>query len=142
MSYLLDTCVISEIIRRRPHAGVVKWLENCDESDLYLSVLTIGEIQKGIARLKDGDRKVSIQRWLDNELGNRFEGRILPINTSVATAWGRMQGEAELRGEPMPTVDGLLAATAMVHNLALVTRNEKDVAASGARIINPWKTGG
>ena len=142
MSYLLDTCVISEIIRRRPDAGVVKWLENCDESDIYLSVLTIGEIRKGIARLKDGDRKVSIQRWLDNEMGNRFEGRILPVDAAVATTWGRMQGEAESRGEPIPTVDGLLAATAMVHNLALVTRNEKDVAASGARIINPWETGG
>jgi len=142
VSYLLDTCVISEIIRKRPHAGVVKWLENCDESGIYLSVLTIGEIQKGIARLEDGDRKASIQRWLNNDLGNRFEGRILPVDTEVATAWGWMQGEAELRGESIPTVDGLLAATAMVHNLALVTRNEKDVSNSGARIINPWKTGG
>jgi len=142
VSYLLDTCVISEIIRRRPHAGVVKWLENCDESDLYLSVLTIGEIRKGIARLEDGDRKVSIQRWLDNDLANRFEGRILPVDVAVATTWGRMQAEAESRGESMPTVDGLLAATAMVHNLALVTRNEKDFSHSGVRIINPWKTGG
>lgn len=138
MKYLLDTCVISELVKNKPERKVVRWVEDCDEELLYLSVLTIGEIQKGIAKLKDKNRKNNIQRWLDSDLRERFTERILPIDEDTVLTWGVVQGESELIGLQIPTIDGLVGATAITHNLTVVTRNEKDIALSGARILNPW----
>jgi toxin FitB len=137
--YLLDTCVVSELVRAKPNAKVVKWLEGCDEDSLFLSVLTVGEIQKGIARLDDASRKETLQQWLDGELRARFGGRILPVTEDVSLAWGAAQADAERKGTPIPTIDGLLAATAVAHNLTVVTRNENDFARTSARVLNPWR---
>ena len=138
MRYLLDTCVISEAAKARPNPKVVKWIDACDEEALFLSVLTLGEVQKGIARLADGTRRDAIQRWLDADLRTRFSDRVLPIDEEVALTWGLVQGEAERRGTPLPTIDGLLGATALAHNLTIVTRNDKDLRPTGARVLNPW----
>ena len=139
MKYLLDTCVVSELIKKVPDEKVLQWIKVSDEELFFLSVLTIGEIQKGIAKLPDSRRKSSIQRWLDSDLLERFSQRILTITIDIAAAWGQIQGESELRGEPVPTIDGLIGATAIAHNLTVVTRNEKDLKKTGARIFNPWK---
>ncbi|MCX5759394.1 MAG: type II toxin-antitoxin system VapC family toxin [Candidatus Hydrogenedentes bacterium] len=138
MKYLLDTCVISEMVKPRPNKGVVQWLSERGEETLFLSVLTIGEIQKGIAKLVDGKRKESIQTWLDEDLRLRFSERILAVDEDVASTWGIIQGNAERGGRSIPTIDGLLGATAIAHNLSVVTRNEDDIGMTGARIVNPW----
>jgi predicted nucleic acid-binding protein len=136
--YILDTCVISELIKRKPDKHVVNWVGNCLEETLFLSVLTIGEIQKGIARHAEEGRKSSLQLWLDSQLRERFEERILAVTEEVALTWGIIQGEAELKGRSIPTIDGLLGATAICHNMTIATRNEKDLRNTGARIFNPW----
>jgi toxin FitB len=138
MKYLLDTCVISELAKPKPNGDVLRWLRGRDEEALFLSVLTIGEIQKGIAKLADGRRRDTIQQWLDVDLRNRFSDRLLPIDEETAMTWGLLQGEAERRGSPIPTIDGLLAATAIANNLVLVTRNDHDIRQTGARTLNPW----
>jgi len=137
--YLLDTCLISELVKTKPHKAVVEWLEGCDEEGMFLSVLVLGEIQKGIAKITDERRKASMQRWLDSDLRQRFAGRILPVSDEVALTWGIVQAKAELQGAPVPTIDGLLGATALAHNLTVVTRNERDIKATGARVFNPWR---
>jgi hypothetical protein len=136
--YLLDTCLISELVKAKPNGAVVKWLEGCDEEGLFLSVLVLGEIQKGITKISDEKRKASMQRWLDSDLRQRFAGRILPVSEEVALTWGIVQAKAELQGAPIPTIDGLVGATALAHNLTAVTRNERDIKATGARVFNPW----
>jgi len=138
VNYLLDTCVISELIRSKPTASVVKWVSLCHENQLYLSVLTLGEIQKGIAKLSDIKRKDALQHWLDNDLKERFEHRILPISLETALTWGELLGIAEATGTSIPSIDGLIGATAMAHNMTVVTRNEKDISLTGAKILNPW----
>jgi toxin FitB len=140
MNYLLDTCIVSELTRPKPYQPLIDWLEGCNEECLNLSVLTLGEIQKGVARLKDSAKKSRLQQWLDGDLRQRFSQRILPITDEIALAWGTMQGRAEDRGRPIPSIDGLLGATAIVHNLTIVTRNESDLAATGAAVFNPWRT--
>jgi predicted nucleic acid-binding protein len=138
LKYLLDTCLISELVRKSPEPKVVKWVEECDEESTFLSVLTIGEIQKGIARLEDRKRKHALQKWLDSDLRSRFEGRIIPVTEEVAQTWGVILGEAESKGAVIPSIDGLIGATAVANNLAVVTRNEKGILPTGARCINPW----
>ncbi|MBI5093708.1 MAG: type II toxin-antitoxin system VapC family toxin [Candidatus Hydrogenedentes bacterium] len=139
MNYLLDTCVISELAKRAPNANVIAWIESRKEETLFLSVLTLGEIQKGIAKHSDDKRKKALQRWLDGDLRERFSDRVLPITERTALVWGQLQGEAERRGSPIPTVDGLLGATAIAEDLVVVTRNEEDIVRTGARILNPWE---
>lgn len=138
MRFLLDTCVLSEMVKSNPSKCVIEWLAGCDESLLFLSVLTLGEIQKGIAQLPDSRRKANIQRWLDSDLHERFADRLLAISDEVALTWGALSGEAERHGTPLPAIDGLLAATALAHNLTLATRNENDVKQTGVRLFNPW----
>ena len=139
MNYLLDTCVVSELIRKNPEKKVVSWIEGCDEDSLFLSVLTLGEIQKGIAKLPDNRRRTHLQSWLDDDLKNRFEGRVLPVNTEVSRVWGMIQAKTELRGEKIPVVDALIAATALAHNLTVATRNHTDMEKSGVPLFNPWQ---
>ena len=138
MSYLLDTNVISETIRRRQDKLVIGWLEQVPAEALFLSVLTLGEIRKGVERLTDKKRREKLRLWLEHELPAWFEGRVLPIDLAVADRWGRLLAEA---GRPVPTIDSLLAATALHYELRLVTRNAKDFAYPGLEVINPWQNG-
>lgn len=139
MNYLLDTCVISELVKKKPNESVVAWIRRQQEERLYLSVLTLGELQKGITKIRDAKRKSRLQKWLDEDLELRFSGRILDLDRSVALTWGRIQGRAEVAGRMMPLIDGLIAATALSVDATVVTRNEDDLAPSGVRIVNPWE---
>ncbi len=138
MRTLLDTCVLSELVRPRPDAQVVGWLDLCVEDQLFLSVLTFGELRKGIAKLSDARRRETLRRWVEGELAARFDGRVLPVSAEIAARWGTLSGEAERRGETLPVIDALLAATALTHNLVVATRNTRDLARAGAETFNPW----
>lgn len=138
MRYLLDTCVLSEVVKPRPAQPVLRWLQEQDEPRLFLSVLVLGEIQKGISRLQPSNRRDRLTLWLREDLQGRFRGRIWPVTEDVALAWGRLQGQAIRNGHPIPVMDGLLAATAMTQEAALVTRNVKDISGSPVEILNPW----
>ena len=135
--FLLDTNVISELVKAKPEPKVTAWIENIDESLLYLSVLTLGEIRKGITFLRDGARRVSLEVWFDRDLALRFSDRIISIDLDVADRWGRIAGNA--RKKPLPVIDGLLAATALHYDLTLVTRNIADIAGPGVAVFNPWE---
>ncbi len=136
MSYLIDTNVLSELRRRKPDPGVVAWFEERPATTLYISVLTLGEIRKGIEALGNSNRKLKLLDWLETGLPAFFSGRILPIDTEVADRWGRLLAAA---GRPLPAIDSLLAATALAHGLALVTRNVNDFPHPDLQIINPWE---
>ena len=138
MRYLLDTCVISEIIRLKPNKNVISWLKKQDESSLFLSVLTFGEIEKGIEKAPDEVRKKKLRLWVEEDLKQRFEGRILPIDLQVSTQWGILQGKSEQAGKPMPAIDGLIAVSGLVNNCVVVTRNTSDMEQSTAELFNPW----
>ena len=135
MSYLLDTNVLSELRRKRPDPRVVKWFEDRPRALLYLSVLTLGEIRKGIESLQETQRKQVLIDWLEVDLPQYFLGRLLDVDVPVADRWGRLMSEA---ARPLPAIDGLLAATALRHDLTLVTRNTKDFENLGVRLLNPW----
>lgn len=135
MSYLIDTNALSELRRREPHTRVVSWFAERPATTLYLSVLTLGELRKGVERLADEARRLKLLDWLEVELPAFFAGRLLPIDTAVADRWGRLQSQA---GRPLPAIDSLLAATALHHELCLVTRNTQDFQFPGLSIINPW----
>lgn len=139
MKYLLDTCVISELIKKEKNNKVVKWIKKRKESSLFISVLTVGEIQKGISKLPDSHKKEYLKTWIDNDLKKRFAGRILEITEEIATTWGEIQAKSESEGKKMPAIDSLIAATAIKNNLTVVTRNEKDIENSGCKSINPWE---
>jgi len=139
LSYLVDTCVLSELARPSPSKDVTQWLDQAEETDLYLSVLTLGELEKGVARLPSSARRRKIEKWIREDLAERFGGRLLAVDQPVAERWGRISGEAELRGEPLPVIDALIAATSLVHGLDIVTRNTADMERCGARCINPWR---
>jgi len=139
VKYLLDTCLISELVKKEPHPGVVNWLDQQDEQTLFLSVLNLGELQKGISKLTDGTKKDELQDWIGLDLVERFTGRILDIDLETALCWGRIQGEAERAGEKLPVMDSLIAATAAAHGLVVVTRNVRDMERCGVRVCNPWE---
>lgn len=135
MSYLIDTNVISELIKVKQNTRVVEWFNAVQNRDLYLSVLTIGEIRKGIGKITDIKRREKVCIWLDQELTSWFAGRILPIDQQVANKWGVIQAQS---GRTLPAVDSLIAATALHFDLILVTRNVKDFSYLGLEIINPF----
>lgn len=137
MKYLLDTCTISEFSKPYPDKGVVDWFKNISPERLFLTSITVGEIRKGLAKLPNSKRKVRISEWI-NTLLEQYANRIIPIDLSVAENWGEHQGISEKDGKPIPTVDGLIASTARVHNLVLVTRNEVDFENCNVSILNPW----
>jgi len=137
--YLLDTCLISELVKREPNPAVVSWLEEQNEQTLFLSVLNLGELQKGVSKLTDGAKKDELQSWVTLDLVERFAGRILEIDLDTAICWGKLQGEAEQAGEKLPVMDALIAATALAHGLVVVTRNEKDMERCGVSVCNPWR---
>ena len=142
MSFLLDTNVVSELVRPRPNPGLVEWLAERDEDQVFLSVVTLAELRYGIARLPVGRRRRSLEEWLHGELLQRFEGRILPIDDDVALTWGDVTAECAAVGRPIEAMDGLLAATARVHVLELVTRNAGDFEAALISVHNPWADAG
>ena len=138
MKYLLDTCVISELVKTSPNPIVLDWLNNTPSERLFLSVITIGEIRKGLTKLPDSKRKDKLTEWL-NTLLEDYQDRIYSIDLAVAENWGIMQGNAEKSGMPMTSMDSLIAAIAYTHNLVLVTRNINDFKATNLPINNPWK---
>lgn len=135
MSYLVDTNVLSELRRPKPDANVVAWFEHRPPSTLYLSVLTVGKIRKGIEAMPASTRRQTLLDWLEVDLPAFFASRILSVDEAVAHRWGRLQTAA---GRPLPAIDSLLAATALHHGLTLVTRNTRDFAYAGLDVIDPW----
>jgi len=138
VSFLLDTVVVFELVRKSPSTAVLKWIDGQDEASLYLSVLTIGELEKGIARLPASVRRNRLLSWVRRDLVERFGGRLLPIDMRTAARWGSVTGESEKRGRPLPVIDCLIAATALVHGLSVATRNVGDFERCGAACVNPW----
>lgn len=139
MSYLLDTCVISEFNKPSPYAPLIAWLNEQAEEDLFLSVVTIGEVFKGIAKLADDRPKKNIlEEWVKNVLIPRFDRRLLEIDEEIMRVWGKIMGGAEKQGEKLPIMDALIAAVALTAKLTVVTRNDKDLKRCGAPTYNPW----
>ncbi len=138
MKYLLDTNVISELVAKQPNAQVVAWIDALDPESIYLSVITIGELRKGIEKLPDSKRKTKLRDWLNDDLLRRFGGRILTLDVEVMLTWGELTGRLERSGRSLPAMDSLVAALSLHYNCTLVTRNEKDFKETGVTIINPW----
>lgn len=138
MSYLLDTNVVSEARRPRPDENVLRWLAAQPLTSTYLSVITLGELEEGVAALGETQRAQALRGWLA-QLTESFRGRILDVDQDVATTWGRIRAEAKRHGRPPPAVDALLAATAITHALTLVTRNVADVVTLPVMVLNPWE---
>jgi tRNA(fMet)-specific endonuclease VapC len=139
MNYVLDTNVISELISKRPDRKIVEWLDHLDPNTIYLNVITIGEIRKGIEKLLPSKRRETVREWLETDLLLRFQGRILEITTEVMLVWGGLVGRLEKEGKPISAIDSLIAAIALQGNYCLVTRNEHNFQYTGVTIINPWK---
>jgi toxin FitB len=139
--FLLDTNIPSELIRTRPDTRVGNWVYAQDEQALYLSVVSVGELRRGFVVLPASNRRAALERWFENELLPRFHGRILPLTHSIADRWGVLDGQCQLNGTPLNTADGMIAATALEHELTVVTRNVKDFAGLGVDVLNP-STGG
>ncbi len=140
-AFLLDTNVISELIKPKPEPKVTMWIDGTDEELLFLSVLTLGEIRKGVVLLPRSARRTFLEAWLSKELPLRFSNRILSVDQKVADQWGHLSGLTSARGVHLGVIDGLLAATAIQHNLTLVTRDTRDVGATGVTLFNPWTNG-
>jgi toxin FitB len=138
MSWLLDTCALSEYAKKSPAPKVIAWLDEQDEASLYLSVITLGEIEKGILKLRASDlrRSQKLTAWL-GKVEQRFAGRILPLDAAALHVWAQIAAHTELAGQPMPVMDGLLMATAQCHGLTVVTRNTQDFAPY-PQVFNPW----
>lgn len=141
MGYLLDTNVLSEPARPKPDARVLAWLEARAPRECALSVLTLGEIQKGVSLMPEGRRRDRLGAWLAADLPRQFAGRIIAIDERVTLAWGRVMAAGRREGREPPVIDGLLLATAEVHGLTFVTRNERDCGGRGVPILNPWVAG-
>ena len=139
MKALLDTCVISELITKQPNPKVVEYVDSLDLEDIYLSVITIGEIVKGIEKLSKSRRKQDLQAWLKDDLLVRFEGNIVALDTDVLIEWGALTARLESTGKTMPAIDSLIAATALAKKMILVTRNVSDFAETAVDILNPWE---
>jgi predicted nucleic acid-binding protein len=136
--YLLDTNCVSELVKPRPQASVTEWLDATDETILFLSVLTLGEIRKGVAALPQGKRRTRLETWLEVDLQTRFAGRILPIDAAIADRWGSIAADSKRKGKALPVIDGLLAATALHHNLTVVSRNAADF--PNLSVLDPWNS--
>jgi tRNA(fMet)-specific endonuclease VapC len=137
--YLLDTNVISELVARQPDQAVLRWIEALDQSAVYLSVITIGEIHRGIERLPESAKRDRLRAWLTDELLVRFGDRMAPIDVGVMMAWGSMVARLISEGRPLSAMDSLIAAQAIHHGYSLVTRNESDFRDTGVHLINPWR---
>lgn len=139
MKYLLDTNVISEYRKKQPNPQVVNWLNQVNAKTVYLSVITLGELQKGISKLGDGPRRTAMQEWLDNDVQAQFKGRMVPLDSDTLLLWGKLVARLEQSAKSLPLIDSLIAATALQGDFVLVTRNEADFAIAGVKLLNPWK---
>ena len=139
MKFLADTNLLSELLKRQPNPGVLRWLDAVDERDIALSVVTIGELRRGISRLRPGTQQQRLQLWLDGFVLPRFSDRILPIGLDEMLEWGTRYGQFERQGSPRPVLDSLLAVTALVNGLAIVSRNVGDFDRWDVPLINPWE---
>ncbi len=139
MNYLLDTNVISELIAREPNQKVVDWIDSLDPETVYLSVITIGELRKGIEKLASSRRKDQLTTWLASDLLRRFADKMVAITIDVMLVWGELTGRLERDGKPIAAIDSLIAASVLEGQYTLVTRNEDDFQHTGVPIINPWK---
>lgn len=139
MNYLLDTCVLSEFTKRQPCSDVVVWMAATEEERLFLSVLSLGEIKRGIERLPESRRKDELGVWLNGLLLSRFARRLIVLDAEVMLVWGGLTSRLEREGKTMPVVDSLIAASVLCHNLVLVTRNETDFVHAGVSVVNPWR---
>jgi len=141
LKFLIDTCALSEIFKPRPHTKVISWFNSVENSWLNISALTLGEIQKGISKLKVSNEKRASELSTDlhEVILRQYKDRILPLDLEVMLRWGEIAGLLEGNGIKLPTADGVIAATASVHGLVLVTRNEKDFRSTGIDLFNPWK---
>ena len=135
---ILDTCVLSEFTRHKPEEKVIRWLDHIDEHKLFLSAITIAEIQRGIERLPDSHRKTELLVWMNNGLIQRFSQRILPLDSQTMFLWGSLMARMENSGQTMPVMDSLIVATALLNNLIIVTRNGSDFLPCGVQVNNPW----
>lgn len=138
MNYLLDTCLISELAKSKPDEKVVEWVLSENETNFYVSVLTFGELHKGVEKLSDSKKKEELRIWIEDELQKRFQNRVIGIDMRVSILWGRIQCFAEKEGKPMPAIDSLIAATGIAYDLTVVTRNVTDMEQSGVKLLNPW----
>lgn len=136
MSYLLDTNILSELVTKNPNQTVIDWFNAIPNESFYLSVLSLGEIRKGIEKIKNKKRKNQLAIWLEYDLPGWFENRILVVDHAIADRWARLEYEI---GRTLPAIDAILAATALHHDLKMVTRNEKDFQFPGLTVVNPWK---
>jgi toxin FitB len=140
MNYLLDTCVISEYTRRVPNLKIIHWVDEHDESDLFLSAITLGEIKKGIELLPaDSSRKQALTIWLNDELLERFAGRIYPVTVEAMLHWGSLFARLETSGQTISAMDSFIAATALSYHAVLVTRDEDHFRLTGVEMVNPWR---
>jgi predicted nucleic acid-binding protein len=138
MNFLLDTNVVSEWAKARPNSSVIAWLAEVDEDRVFLSVVTLAELRRGVERLSVGERRRRLEIWLQDDLPMRFESRVLPVDELVANEWGRVVARREAQGHAIHAMDALIAATAGIHSLTLVTRNEADFQPTVKAIVNPW----
>jgi predicted nucleic acid-binding protein len=139
MKYLLDMCVISELVARHSNPKVVDFIDSLDSDDVFLSAITIGEIAKGVEKLPKSNRKQELHSWLKENLIVRFDGRIIPLGTEVLMEWGILIARLESTGITLPAIDSLIAATTLTHKLTLVTRNTDDFSGTSIEIVNPWE---
>ena len=140
--FLLDTNVPSELTRIQSNQGVEEWLNAAEDEQLFLSVVTLGEMLKGVALLPQGKRREELRRWIDHALRPWFDGRILPVTEEVAERWGVLAAECQLKGRGLSMADGLIAATALEHDLTVVTHNVRDFADLGVALIDPFSSSG
>ncbi|TCM81770.1 type II toxin-antitoxin system VapC family toxin [Rhizobium sp. BK068] len=138
MRLLLDTNVLSEVTKPRPEGRVLEWLDGLDEDRTFINVVSIAEIRRGVALMDNGRKRDALVEWLARDLPQRFERRVIPVDERVALAWGDLMGDAKRSGRGMSSMDGLIAATAIAHDLALATRNTKDFEGFGIELIDPW----
>ena len=138
MRLLLDTNVLSEVTRPRPDARVLQWLDELDEDRSFISVVSIAEIRRGVALMDKGRKRDALNEWLTSDLPQRFDQRVIAVEQDVALAWGDLMGDAKRNGRNLSSMDGLIAATAIAHDLALATRNIRDFEGLGIRLIDPW----
>lgn len=138
MNFLLDTNVVSEWTKSRPDTGVVAWLAEADEDRVFISVITVAELRHGIERLEAGERRDRLDTWLTEQVPQRFEERLLPVDAETANLWGRVMAQGQAAGRPPGTTDCFIAATVLQHDMTLVTRNVSDFEALGVRLVSPW----
>lgn len=138
MTYLLDTCVISELASAKPNQAVVNWIDELNEEDVYLSVVTLGEIRRGIDRLPASSKRKALDKWLQGILV-RFQGKIISLDSPIILHWGSMVADLDKNGTPVPAIDSLIAASASYNRLTLVTRNVADFKNLKIQLLNPWK---